>query len=102
MNTEYLVINNSRKGQKIKYFGAITPHINWAILSEAFVIKAVNLGNLSWFVVASDKGDSISISYFKRQQQKECLHRMKPSVNEIAHENIISLRTISSYFEQFH
>ena len=46
MNAKNLVFNDCRKAEVIKDFGAVTPHIDRAVLPEALIVKAVNLSVL--------------------------------------------------------
>lgn len=53
-------------------------------------------------MITSDKCDPIPVPHFKGQQQQECLDRMEPAINEISHENVVSLRAVASDPEQLH
>ena len=54
MNTENFIIDNSSQGKVIKYISAIPPNIDRSIFPEAFIVKAINLSNLSRFVITSN------------------------------------------------
>lgn len=53
-------------------------------------------------MVTTDKSYAVSIPHFKCEEQKECLDRMESTIDEIAHEYIISLGAISANLEKFH
>ena len=58
----YLSIDYGRQRQIIEYFGTISPNSYRTILSEALVVKAVDLSYLSGLVVTSDQCYSVGIS----------------------------------------
>ena len=57
MHTEHFLIYQCRQREEIEYLSAISPHIDWPVLSKAFVIKAINLCNLPTLMAASYKCD---------------------------------------------
>lgn len=54
MYTENSLIDDRSQGQEVKYLGAISPHINGTIFSQALIIEAIYLSNLPTFVISSD------------------------------------------------
>ena len=69
MNTEYFVLNECRKREKIENFCAVAPDINRTVLSKAFIVEAVHLCDLTGFVVTTNKRNSIWISHFKCEKK---------------------------------
>jgi hypothetical protein len=63
MHTEYFFVNQSGQAQVIKYFCAISPHVDGAILPQAFIIEPIYLSDLSAFVVPANQGDTVRITY---------------------------------------
>jgi len=61
---EYLIGNNSSQRKIIKELSEILPDIGITIFSVTLIVKAVDLSDLSAFVVSSEKSDSVSISDF--------------------------------------
>ena len=39
-------------------------------------------------------------AYFECEEKEECLDRVEPSVDEVAHEEVVRVRNISANFEQ--
>ena len=68
MHTKYFVINNSSESKVVEYIGAVSPNIDRPIFPEAFVIEAIDLSNLSAFMITYDKSDSFRISYFQSEE----------------------------------
>jgi hypothetical protein len=100
MDAENLIINDSCKSEIVKYVCTVSPYIHTPILSEALIIEAVHLSNLSALVIPSDQSHSLRIPYFESEQKKESLNRVKSSVHEVTHEQIIRHRALASYFEE--
>ena len=69
VQTEYTIRHNGRHGQIIKGIREMFPNVGVAVLAQAFVVKAVDLGNLSTLVVTPQDGDTISVSDFKSHEQ---------------------------------
>jgi hypothetical protein len=52
-------------------------------------------------VISPDKGDALGVSHLEGKQEKESLHRVVPSIHEIAHEEVVSVRALTTHFEKF-
>lgn len=61
MNAEDAVIDDSRQRQVIEDISAVAPDIQRAILSQAFIVKPVDLCDLSALVVSPDEGHQVWI-----------------------------------------
>jgi len=57
--------NNGRKRQIIEAVSEILPNIRIPVLSQTFIEKSINLGDLPTFVISSEDGDSFRISNYK-------------------------------------
>jgi hypothetical protein len=64
VDTEHAVVYDGGKGKVVKDIGAVSPHVEGSILSKAFVVEAVDLSNLTAFMVSSDEGDEVRIAHF--------------------------------------
>ena len=58
----YLIINESGEGEEVEEVSEKAPDIGIAVFSETFVIKAINLCDLSRFVVPAKDSDSVAIA----------------------------------------
>ena len=99
MHTEDAIVNNRSQGKVVEDVSAVSPHIHTAILPQTLVIETINLCDLSALMITSDEHDSFWVANFEGQQQKECLHRVKSSVYEVTHEEIIGDRALPTYFQ---
>lgn len=68
MHAKNTIINDCRKTQIVKYLTAVSPNINRAVLSQAFVIEAIDLSDLARFMVPSDKSEAIRIADLQHQK----------------------------------
>lgn len=55
------VLDERGEREVVKDLSAIPPHVNGAVLAEAFVVKPIDLCDLSALVVAADQGNPIGI-----------------------------------------
>ena len=64
MKAEDLVVDEGGEGKVIEEVGEVLPNICIPVFSEALVVEAVNLSDLTRFVVTTEDGDSLRVSYF--------------------------------------
>jgi hypothetical protein len=64
VKTEDLIIDQSSEGKVIEEVGKVLPHIGIAVFPKAFVVKAVDLGNLTRFMISTQNGDALGVSDF--------------------------------------
>ena len=62
VQTEDLVLNECGEGKIVEQVGEIFPDIGIAVFAQAFVVKAVDLGDLARLVVATKNGDALGVS----------------------------------------
>lgn len=67
MDTEEIVIDYRCQGEIVEDVGAVSPDVERAVFSEALVVEAIDLSDLSTLVIASDEGDEIGVSNFVGQ-----------------------------------
>ena len=67
MHAQDLVIHDCSKGKEIEDVGAEAPHIGVPVFAKAFIIKAINLCNLSALVVAANESDPFGVSHLQQQ-----------------------------------
>ena len=74
MHTENFIVDDGCKCQVIEDVRAIAPNIYTAVFSEAFIVEAINLSNLSALVISSDQSNTLWVTHLKGQQKEEGLH----------------------------
>mmetsp|Transcript_4495 Transcript_4495/g.8644 ORF Transcript_4495/g.8644 Transcript_4495/m.8644 type:complete len:216 (-) Transcript_4495:470-1117(-) len=84
MNTQNLRIDNSRQGKGVKALSTVSPYRSIAIFSQTFIVKSINLGDLSTLVIAPEKCDVARIFQFETQEECERFDGIMTTVDEIA------------------
>lgn len=70
METEDLVVNQSSERKVIEEVGEVFPDIGVTVFAEAFVVEAVDLGDLTGFVVSSEDGNTLWVADFERDEER--------------------------------
>ena len=73
----------------IEEISKVLPHIRGAIFAQAFIIKSINLSNLSRLMVAPENGDTVLKANLQCNQQGDSFNRIITPINIIAHKEII-------------
>lgn len=84
VDAKHPTINDGGKIQVIEDLTATLPNVGVAILALTFVVEAVNLGDLSTFVVSSEQRDTGRMSRLQCHQQGEGLQAKVSTIHEIA------------------
>lgn len=61
----YLAVDDGRERQVVKDLGAVSPHGDRAVLAEALVVEAVDLGDLPGLVVPPDQRYPVWVAHLK-------------------------------------
>ena len=100
MHTENFVINNSSESQVVENVCTVSPNVDRAELPKTLIVEAVDLCDLPALVVSPDEGYSLWVSDLECHEEQECLHRVGSSVNEVTHEKIVRIWTLSTNFKE--
>lgn len=74
VHAEDAVLDQCTEAEIVEHFGAVSPHIDTAILPQTLIVESVHLGNLSGLVIASNECDAIRISNLCRKYVNACLY----------------------------
>lgn len=85
MDTKDSPVHHGSKGQVIEYFTTPSPNIAAPIFPLTFVVKAIDLCDLSGFVVASYEGDALGVAYFKGKEKEESLDAVESTIHKVAY-----------------
>ena len=86
-----LVLDESGEGKVVEQIGEVSPHVGVSVLPQAFIVEAVDLGDLAGFVVASEDGDTVAVPQLHRDEKRDSLDGIVPSVYVITHEEVIGI-----------
>jgi hypothetical protein len=92
MHTQHPAVHQRRQREIIKNFRAIPPSVCISILSLAFVVEPVHLGDLARLVVASEQSNVGGKAGFQQHEKGEDFQGVVPAVYKIAHEDVVGLR----------
>ena len=84
VEAEYLIVYQGSEGQVIEQVGKIFPDIGVPVFAKAFIIKAVDLGNLTGLVIAAEDSDSLRISDLESNKQGDSLDRVVATIDIVA------------------
>jgi ActR/RegA family two-component response regulator len=74
MKTENRVINDGCKWQIIEKLSEVNPDIRVSVLTEALIVEAIDLGDLTYLVVTSENGQTILEADLESNKQGDRLH----------------------------
>lgn len=52
-------------------------------------------------MVATDQSDALGIANLERNEQQECLDRVRAAINEVTHEQVVGVGALAADLEQF-
>lgn len=93
----YLAVDDGGEGQVVEDLGAVSPHGDRAVLAEALVIEAVDLGDLPRLVVPPDQRYPVWVAHLRSSTHKRgiscccfcgcCYYLCCNNVREVRKEN---------------
>lgn len=96
-----LVVDEGGQGQVVEEVGKVLPDVGVAVLAQALVVKAVHLGDLSRFVVPAEDRDPVAVPHLERDEERDGLDRVVPSVDIVAHEQVVGVGRVATDPEEF-
>lgn len=81
VKAENLVLNQSGKRKIIEEVGEVLPHVRISVFAKAFVVKSVDLCDLSRFVVSTKDCDTLRVTDFQSNKECDGLNRVVSTVN---------------------
>ena len=102
VETKDAVLDECRERKVVKEVREELPDVGRAILSDALVVKSVDLGDLSALVVASQNVNPVRISDFPTNQHGHRLDAVISSVDVVPHEEVVGIGRVSSNAKELH
>lgn len=81
MKTEDLVVDQGGKGEVVEEIGEVLPDICVAVLAQALVVEAIDLGDLTGLVVTAKDGDALWVANLQGDEQCHSLNGEITAVN---------------------
>ena len=70
VEAEDLVVNQGGKRKVVEEVSEVFPDIRIAVFPQAFVVEAVDLSDLSGFVVAAEDGDAVRVADLEGDEER--------------------------------
>mmetsp|Transcript_18461 Transcript_18461/g.30602 ORF Transcript_18461/g.30602 Transcript_18461/m.30602 type:complete len:213 (-) Transcript_18461:635-1273(-) len=86
VKTKDAICHDRRHWKVVKGIREVLPNIGIAVLAKAFVVKSINLSNLTTLVVSPQNGDSIAVPDLQRHEERHRFQTIVTSINVISHE----------------
>ena len=100
MDAEDLAFDDGTNAEVVEDFSAVFPRVGISVLSDGLIVETVHSGDLSCFVVTSQKSDVGGVLHFEAQEELEGLNRVESSVDEVAHEDVSRVGNLSTLVEE--
>jgi hypothetical protein len=95
VETEDLVVDQGGKGEVVEEIGKVLPDICVAVLAQALVVEAVDLGDLTGLVVTAKDGDALWVANLQGDEQCHSLYGEITAINVIACMEHVSVKSKS-------
>jgi hypothetical protein len=102
VQTKNGIFHHGREGKVIKQIGKELPHVGRSVFAHAFVVKSVDLGNLTTLVIAAEHEYAIGVADLETDQERDGFDTVIASIDVIAHEQVIGIRSRSTDAKEFH
>lgn len=100
VHTEDATVHKGADGKKIEHVDTLLPDVGSAVLPHALIVKTVHLGDLPALVVSTKKRNAVWVEDLQRKQEQKRFDAVVASVDIIAHEEVVRIRTFASDKEQ--
>ena len=89
MKAEDLVIDKGGEGEIIKKIGEVFPDNRIAILTKAFVIETIDLGDLAGLMVASEDRDALRVTDLKSDKKGNSFNRVITAIDVVTSMQVV-------------
>jgi hypothetical protein len=81
VEAEDLVVDKGSEGEVIEKVCEIFPYVGVTVFSETLIVEAIDLSDLTGFVVAAEDCDALRVSDFESNEESDCLDGIITSIN---------------------
>lgn len=84
VETEYLIVDKGSKGKVVKEVCEIFPDVGVAIFAKTLIVKAIDLSDLSGFVIAAEDGQAFGEADFHANKKGNGFDRVIAAIDIVA------------------
>lgn len=81
MKAENLVLDQGGKREIVEEVGEVLPDVRISVFTKAFVVKSVDLCDLSRFVVSTKNCNTLRVTNFQSNKECDGFNRVVSTVN---------------------
>mmetsp|Transcript_10748 Transcript_10748/g.29644 ORF Transcript_10748/g.29644 Transcript_10748/m.29644 type:complete len:324 (-) Transcript_10748:259-1230(-) len=96
------IFHQRRNGQVIKQVGKEFPNVGVAVFANALVVKAVDLRDLSTFVIAANQKDAVGVPYFVTDQHGDGFDAVITAIDIVPQKEVIGIGNFPANGKDFH
>jgi len=101
MDAENFSFNDSANSKVVEDLATVLPWVDIAVLAHSLLVEAVYGSDATGLVVTSEEGDAVWPFKLKAKEELEGLHRVVAAINKITHEDVASIRDLTTFFKKF-
>lgn len=90
--TTHLVFNEGGEGEVVEKVSEESPNVGVAVFPQALVVKAIDLRDLSGFVISTEDGDTVAVPQLESDEERDGLDRVVASVDVVTHKEVVCVR----------
>ena len=80
----HLVFNEGGEGEVVEQVSEESPDVCVAVFSQALVVEAVHLRDLSRLMVAAYEGHAFGVADFEGEKKEEGFDAVEPAIHKVA------------------
>ena len=96
MDAENFTFDNCADTEVIEHVSAVSPWVGITILSHGLFIESVDGSDTSSLVISSQESNVSWPFHLQAKKKLESLNRVVATIDEVSHEDIASLRNLTS------
>jgi hypothetical protein len=96
----HLGLDEGGEGEEVEEIGEVAPHVRVAVFAQTLVVEAVNLRDLSTFVVPSEDGDPVAVAQLHGHEQGDRLDGVVATVDVVTHKEIVGIWRVATNAEE--
>jgi len=97
-----LVVDEGGERKVVEQICEKFPYVGVSVLTETFIVEAIDLGDLAGFVVPTEDRDALGVSDFESNEEGDGFDGVVSSINIITHKKVVRIWIWSPNSEELH